>query len=57
MVIIDTIRCDYLLLFIIILLHRDEVTSSDEDLTSSNEPTKTDICNEIMEGLQDALEM
>ncbi|XP_065889776.1 uncharacterized protein [Dysidea avara] len=35
----------------------DEVTSSDEDLTSSNEPTKTDICNEIMEGLQDALEM
>ncbi|XP_065889777.1 uncharacterized protein [Dysidea avara] len=35
----------------------DEVTSSDEDLTSSNEPTTTDIFNEIMEGLQDALEM
>ena len=57
MVIIDTIRCDYLLLFIIILLHRDEVMSSDEDLRSSNEPTTTDIFNEIMEGLQDALEM
>ena len=54
MVIIDTIRCDYLLLFIIIILHRDEVTSSDEDLRSSIEPTTTD---DIKEGLEASQEM
>jgi len=55
MVIIDTIGS--LLLFTIILLHSDEVVNSDEDSTSSDEPTPIDVFKEIMEGLEYALEM
>jgi len=70
MVIVDTLGCDYLLLFII--LHSDkvvgsdedstssdeaEVMSSDENSTSSDEPTPTNVFTEIMEGLEYALEM